>query len=570
MEAEGGRLFASMLAALFMAAGLSKVWGAEAWRIWSAAAGAAAAGRRTWAAALAALLPGAELLTVGLLVADPGRGLAAGALLLAGLGAGVLAVGPRMAGSPCSCYGPLSHATISPGLAVRNFSLSLLAVAASLPSLPGPLRPGELLVGAVLGAVLLMAGAGVEGRGRVMIGKRLHGLAGLTDAPAVIVVLSPGCPACERLAPMLAGFASQHRAAGLRVVIGAGPEPDRVRLAAVAGAERRPLERVVARWQVPGTPWGIAVGIDGRVVATGVTSSLADLAQLARSLDEPPERVSRRAILGVALTAALASLSAQSAAALARASRSPPRRAVRARIATVTIDQNDRNDVFGTCLDLADRLARSGVYVPGGRQSQRNAGGYTAVEGFEPGDPPSKVPASVINRRDQVEHIWKGYCPCDGTQYTDQTQCAVDCPQGLRCFGYQCVTTFEQWCARSTYGVELADPNITIYELHWISTGKHKCPAYANAFNLSTQNHELQHAKDAQNTVNDTNRAWANRSVRRCALTQAAALNAVAMAIAQDVLAAQTAAQEELHQKTVAFHNSPAGAHGTLDCRRCP
>jgi hypothetical protein len=339
-------------------------------------------------------------------------------------------------------------------------------------------------------------------------------------------------------------------------VIGPGAEGDRVRLE--------------NRWQVPGTPWGIAVSADGRVAATGPTPTLADLRALVDRSDQPPVTVSRRAIVRAGLAAALTPLAARPLAALATTRKTDASHRVRARAASVTFDEDPRNNVFGPCLKLADRIEGSGVYVPGGRRSQHDAGGYTAVEGFEPGDPPSKVPASVVNRRDQVEHVWKGYCPCDGTQYTDQTRCAVECPQGLTCFGYQCVTTYEQWCVRSDFGVQLADPNITIYQLHWIPTGKHKCTAYANAFTQSIKKHELQHAKDAQDTVNDINKAWAQKTERKCALTQAAAQKAVDDAIAKDVLAAQEAAQQELDQKTVAFHNSPAGAHATLDCRRCP
>jgi thiol-disulfide isomerase/thioredoxin len=269
MEGEGGRLVAAFLASLFLIAGSTKIWSARARRGWREFARRAESGRMR-GVALTILLPAAELLTAGMLVADARTGLIAAAALTAALGAGVLTVRTRLAGSRCSCFGPFSHDAVGVNLAIRNFLLAVVAVVAAGLSVSGAtLRPDEVAVGAALAGAFLAGGAWSKARREIVVGRRLAGVS-RAQAPGVIVVVSPGCPPCERLAPELSAFASEHPDAGLEVIIGPGPEHERARLARTIGsAARSDRPQLLERWHVPGTPWGIVLRADGRAAGQG-------------------------------------------------------------------------------------------------------------------------------------------------------------------------------------------------------------------------------------------------------------------------------------------------------------
>jgi hypothetical protein len=561
---ELARLVAASLAAMFLVSGTIKVVGRDGPRTWGAVIQTLLGNRL--GRVVGKLLPLAELTVAATLVLAPATGLRLASAMLAVLAGGVLAAARSpLRGTKCTCLGALSRARIGLRLALRNLGLALAAFAASFAApLPGPLGVGALLIG--LGVFLLSSLAPrVQGLGRVRVGSRVYGIELDGERGALIVVLSPGCPPCEGLAPELARFAADRPRLALTVAIGPGAPSERERLATAVGAPARlDLERALNRWTVPATPWAIAALGDGRVAASAPVPTPDALASVVASLGEPPTRHSRRAALRAAAVASVAVPAVRSAVAYARVLKQSPI----AVAAGITYDHSPQNDFHGTCDKFGDRLQTGGgVYVPG-YSGGKDANGYTKVTGIDDG---GKPPASVVNRRDKVTITQKGYCPCDHSYYDSFTQCTIECPNGLGCFGIQCQPGPSVVCIDTTYGVKLDPPDITIYQLLW-TPPKHSlrgCKQMAAAINANTAAHEARHAQNAINAFNQVNQRYAHKRAHACAPTKGQALAEINAQIADEIRAAQDEAATVLDAADQAFHLSPAGQHGVLDCRKC-
>jgi hypothetical protein len=393
------------------------------------------------------------------------------------------------------------------------------------------------------------------------VGARLGG----PGTPRLVVVLAPGCGPCHRLAPAIRAL----DVPGLEVVAAVaatGDDPDREALLGELAPRGRPdLATLVDAWRIPGTPFGVRLDADGVVTAAGPVTDAGQLRLLAEAASAPVVHRSRRQLLaaaaGVAGAAVVAPI-AESVAAIRTAlpaGRTTP---------DFDIDDNPRNSFTGTCDKFGDLVERRGVIGADG-DAKKNAGGYTYAAGF---DSASTIDANVCRREERVQKEWKGYCPCDGRQYTNETICHVDCPSGLACFGQQCQETFRRVCIDAIVDICVSQPAITISVLRWTPRGPGvgaKCRAMAQRYQRQTGLHEQHHAQDVRDAVDETNALFSNKTIRKCATEEAAARAAINAEIAKLVEQAKQEAYRRDSDKSAAFHNTSEGRHGIVDCRVC-
>jgi hypothetical protein len=337
------------------------------------------------------------------------------------------------------------------------------------------------------------------------------------------------------------------------------------------GTRGRPdLAHLVEEWRIPGTPFGVRLDAAGVVLAAGPVLDGEDLRALAdgeltHRVAAPMRSRSRREVLlgaaGVATAAILAPV-AQTFAAVRSAvpaQRDSP---------DFNIDDNPKNEFTGSCNDFADLIENRGVIGADGK-AKKKAGGYTDAAGF---DNASTIAADVCKREERVQKEWKGFCPCDGEQFTNETQCNVDCPSGLACFAEQCQTTFRRVCIDAIVDICVAQPAVTISVLRWKPTGRGagpKCKAMAQRMQTKTGLHEQHHAQDVRDAVDETNALFSNRTIRKCAEEEAQARALINAEIAKLVDQAKQEAYRRDTDKSAAFHNTSEGRHGQLDCREC-
>jgi hypothetical protein len=559
----GATLVACLYAGLFGAAAIGKAIDSDGW----SSLAAAVARRRSTAAALRVGLPVAEALVALLLLAAPRAGLLAAAGLLALLGAGVLAVAPRLGGTPCSCFGAMKAAPVGRGLALRNLALAGGAAAVAPAAAMAPAGSGYIVVAAAGCAVPVLAARFRRGNRQAPTpGLRL----GLPGEPRLVVVLAPGCGPCGRLAPAVRSLDLPGVRVEAAVAATGDAEERRSLIDALGPRARADLADLVDDWRIPGTPFGVRLDAEGVVTAAGPVLDDEDLRALADGMlaewtVAPMRGRSRREVLlgatGVAAAAFLAPV-AQTFAAV--------RSAVPAQRNTpdFDIDDNPKNRFTGTCDGFADLIEKRGVIGADG-DAKKKAGGYTDAAGFESA---STISADVCRREERVQKTWRGFCPCDGEQYTNETQCNVDCPEGLACFGEQCQTTFRQVCIDAIVDICVAQPKITISVLRWKPTGRGagpKCKAMAKRMETRTGLHEQHHAQDVRDAVDETNALFSNRTIRKCAEEESQARALINAEIAKLVDQAKQEAYRRDTQKSADFHRTSEGAHGRLDCREC-
>ncbi len=223
---ELARLVAASLAALFLASGTVKVAGRDGPRAWGAVVQTLIGNRL--GRVVGKLLPLAELTVAATLVLAPATGLRLASAMLAGLAGGVLAARRSpLRGAKCSCLGALSRARIGLPLAVRNLGLALAAFAASFTAASSSsLGLQTVLFG--FGVFLLASLAPrIQSLRQARVGSQLKEFDRNDGRDALIVVLAPGCPPCERLAPGLARFAADRPELPVTVAIGPGHPDER-------------------------------------------------------------------------------------------------------------------------------------------------------------------------------------------------------------------------------------------------------------------------------------------------------------------------------------------------------
>jgi hypothetical protein len=245
------------------------------------------------------------LLAAGVAAGSAAAAYTAAALLVAFAVVLAVALARGRGGAPCACFG--SRSRVSKMAIARN--LLLAAAFAAVPSLPGgePTTDQWLALGlgfallAVLGlAVAVLALAREVGMLRLQLGPRgaleipdegpeigsRTGVVGRFDpAPdsefALAVFTSDGCPACRAVEPALTGLA-QHPLVALEVFDEHGD----------AG--------VWEELEIPGSPFAVALDMDGTVLAKGTFNTPAQLesvlATAERRRSEHPDLAHRRAV----------------------------------------------------------------------------------------------------------------------------------------------------------------------------------------------------------------------------------------------------------------------------------
>ena len=106
--------------------------------------------------------------------------------------------------------------------------------------------------------------------------------------PAVVLFLSPGCDICKPIAVALPAMRRSY--AGLQllpVVVGDDDPATHAYAATLGGHARTDLDTLYREWEVPGTPFAVGVGEDGRVKTSGIVNSLPQLETLAEVTLQP-------------------------------------------------------------------------------------------------------------------------------------------------------------------------------------------------------------------------------------------------------------------------------------------
>jgi hypothetical protein len=239
----------------------------------------------------------------------------------------------------------------------------------------------------------------------------------------------------------------------------------------------------------------------------------------------------------------------------------------------VFYDRHSQNRFRGDCSAFGDRLEQKGVYDWDGT-ARPNAIGYLWGEGIEDGQTPK---AAVCRRNERITRTWRGHCPCPSRlkDYTSESACQAECPSGLKCFGYQCVTDDRRVCIDVTLDVCVSVPTIVISVVEWTPTGRHvgaACRRYAANLTAAVRRHELHHALDVKRAVDDTNKQFKNRNAHACGKDEAEARALIDEQIARLLQDARDRLKQNDADATRAFHGTPEGAEATLDCpaSHCP
>ena len=566
--------FAAMLA---VSAG-SKWLVGDGWRLMSVRIGGP--GRRGGLVFRA--LPLAEAAVAAWCVLTPREGLPAAGLLLAALALGVLAVRGRLEGEDCGCFGELAESRIGRRLAARNAVLALVALAAGASVAAGPITPAGAVLGAGV-ALIVLTLQRARRRSQVpgpALGSRpgVPGIAG--TRPVLVAFVAPDCPACHAAIPRLVEL--DRALPALEVAVAVAPVDGEAELAAALGPMVRAglWEALRADWRVPGTPYAVAIDRDGRVAWAG-TGDPAGLDVAAGSaLADPAPRVSRVGALRIGARAfAIAGFGAAvvPASGLGARRRIAPRRARRATSLPYEFKRDPRNVIKGECERYNASLGR-GVYDATGRR-QSDVIGYTYAEGLEsgPGCTPagSRLPLTAVVDTRRVTSQWRGTCPCPKNKqdYTDKSRCFAECPSGLACFGYQCQTTFEEWCVEELFSIKVAkQPKIVITALEWVppEDATPRCKTYAASWNEDfVLKHEKRHAADIGDEIDQFEKENEKRYVKKCAKTEAEAQAAVDAEIARQVAAAYPRLVQIDCERAKSFHESQGGRSARPNCAMC-
>jgi hypothetical protein len=238
----------------------------------------AGARRAAWAAAVAA----ETALGVGVALGSPVAALLAAALFLAYAATLGLALARGRSGAPCGCFG--AHSRVGLPALVRNVALAAACAAAPALTTVDPSPTGWLALGLGLAGVAiagltvgLLALAREVGDLRLRMGSAaaleipeegpevgshtalIDGFAPGPDARlAAAVFSSEGCPVCRTLEPAIA-YLARDPVIALRVF-----------------DEHRDQDA----WQqlaIPGSPYAVALGLDGSVLAKGTFNTLGQL-----------------------------------------------------------------------------------------------------------------------------------------------------------------------------------------------------------------------------------------------------------------------------------------------------
>ena len=567
---------------LFATAAIAKLL---AWERWSALVSAVIPQPRSARAAKVAV-PLAEVAVACLSPVAPALGFGAAALLLASF---AIAVGSRLdqiRGRECNCFGSLLPMRIDRGLVIRNVVLAALAAFVAVASALGTSqRPGvlELVVSvSVLGAavgILAWRRDPSNGRGGPSVGERVSVPGVGRRRPALVALLSPGCPACEEIAPALARLDDAGGRLAVIAAIGPAPDHEREALATKAGTRARlDLEWLWRDWRVHGTPLVVAIEERGRVLAAELGAREGRLDELGRAA--LADRDDSALAQGTAAT--------QDPGADPRGTRITRRRALRQALASagallalpllprLALAQGggDPNVVEGNCDALLKHMKKVGVTCPAGSpaDSPCPAGKeLPEIPGVTWWERP--IPATQSDRQDRL--TGQGVlCPtCATATGSSPGRCfptARDCASGCRAPIGSCSGTCSQRCGDVCIDtdVKLAlTPNFQVATIRWKpKSDKKKCKKAAKSFNQQLRAHEQIHVDHDRQLTDDANRSLP-RHFRCCAPTEAEARACIDRQIADAIDNAQAGLTRKMENDADRYDFTPAGLSDTkLNC----
>lgn len=127
--------------------------------------------------------------------------------------------------------------------------------------------------------ILVQPNAPKEIGGGPEIGERIEGF---NARPALVVFVAPDCQPCTELTPSFVAFRRAWPDVELVAAVARGTDAERQAYAQTLGDYARPdMQELYERWEVRGTPYGVALDSGGRVRAKGVVNTLDQLEELA-------------------------------------------------------------------------------------------------------------------------------------------------------------------------------------------------------------------------------------------------------------------------------------------------
>jgi hypothetical protein len=155
------------------------------------------------------------------------------------------------------------------GLAVQAIVMvGILRQVGSILLQMGPAIPGEVAEGPELGMVVDTT---VVPRGK----------------PAIVLFVSPVCELCKPIVAALPTLRRHHRALTFVPVVTGDDTARRDRYAQKIFGARTDLNHVYEDWEIPGTPFAVAIGAQGRIRSRAVVNNLPQLETLAGALLAP-------------------------------------------------------------------------------------------------------------------------------------------------------------------------------------------------------------------------------------------------------------------------------------------
>jgi hypothetical protein len=252
------------------------------------------------------------------------------------------------------------------------------------------------------------------------------------------------------------------------------------------------LAHFARSWNIPGTPFAALVSAGGRILASGAATTPNELSRIrSAGSSVTARRINRREAVGLGVRAYAGAVLALQTFFLTLGASSGSARANR----DVRITRRKLNRIEGSCSKFNDFACKEGVVISDNPFKRDHALGceYGATVG------PDNVDVAVC----QYEYFdagffWSGYCPCDAnkTVYESMTLCKADCPShGLECFGQQCQTTRNEYCAKLRFTICVRVRGWTVNTLEW-APPKAKCASNADRVNTRILAHELGHVSD--------------------------------------------------------------------------
>jgi hypothetical protein len=514
----------AFFAVLLYAASIGKAFRAKSWLEVSSRLAADPLGSPV----LAVAVPIAEVAAASLLLFAPLLGSLLVALLMLGFAGGACALKSRLSGVPCGCFGELSRSTFGPALCRCNAALALLAcaLAAAAPRrsvLDWDTRDWRLVLLALAAwpSILVLRRYGVELRrakdaraptsSDTLIPRELLG------KPWLGVFVAAHCPAC-RAAFETVGAEARRSGPPIVVIplgdnVGAKDFPPALELIL-----RADLAHLAQAWHVPGTPFAVLVSADGRILASGPATSSGDIGHIRSTKSNVTDtRVNRREAISlgarayagmyIALHTFFLTLGTASGAHSSRSS---------GKGRDLTITHRSLNRITDSCSKFKEHALKEGVVI------DENPVKYDQGNGYEYGATvgPDSIEVAVCDYQFfNAGFFWSGYCPCDKNQtsYDNPSLCKADCPSyGLECFGQQCQTTRNEYCAELRFTICVQVSGWTVNTLEW-APAKAECARNADRVNTRILAHELGHVSDDRDVASKIRKEF---KLKKCGRSQ--------------------------------------------------